>query len=315
MRVRLAELPDTARVRPDPETAIAALRAGRWSYRLASDAQGEELVELAAQALASLPPPGERVDRRLLAQRLTGFPKALDRGSVLTGLVLALAASAGAVADTGDQRSAWDGIGVDYDQLTGGLLCLNVLPDGWHLPADEPVTVVPHTLARCRWARPPNPQAWVFVTENPSVVTALLDLVPLPCGARLVCTIGTPSAVEVAAIARLAEDGWRIAVRADFDVAGLRHVSAVTAAQPAAAPWRMTAADYRGSLSAGTGRWHYPLDPEHLPPTPWDAALHAAMRRHRRPGYEEGLLTKLLDDVLSGHPPQAAPPLPPERTT
>ncbi|MER7772933.1 DUF2399 domain-containing protein [Kitasatospora sp. NPDC096140] len=105
-----------------------------------------------------------------------------------------------------------------------------------------------------------------------------------------------------------------MAVRADFDVAGLHHVSAVTVAQPAAQPWRMAADDYRQSLNVGTDRWTYPLDPAHLPPTPWNPALEVAMRRHRRPGFEEGLLDTLLGDVLTGHPPQAAPAPPREHT-
>ncbi|MFG2919004.1 DUF2399 domain-containing protein [Kitasatospora sp. NPDC048298] len=145
----------------------------------------------------------------------------------------------------------------------------------------------------------------MFVTENPSVVAATQERMPLPPTARLVCTSGTPSAVEVAAIARLAETGWRIAVRADFDTAGLRHVSAITTAQPAAVPWRMAAGDYQASLSASADRWNYPLDPAHLPPTPWDPELEAAIRRHRRPAFEEGLIDTLLGDVLTGHPPQA----------
>lgn len=76
----------------------------------------------------------------------------------------------------------------------------------------------------------------------------------------------------------------------------------------------MAADDYRQSLNVGTDRWTYPLDPAHLPPTPWNPALEVAMRRHRRPGFEEGLLDTLLGDVLTGHPPQAAPAPPREHT-
>ena len=35
--------------------------------------------------------------------------------------------------------------------------------------------------------------------------------------AHLVCTMGTPSDLETAAIGALIEAGWRVAVRADFD--------------------------------------------------------------------------------------------------
>ncbi|MFE7529244.1 DUF2399 domain-containing protein [Kitasatospora sp. NPDC057542] len=307
-RALLAELPDSARVRPAPEPALKALRGGRWLHRLADAPDGPLLAELATQVLAALPPPGERIDRRVLAQRFTGTPKALDRGSALAGLILALAAAAGAVTDPADQRTAWDGLGVDFDNLTGGLLSLNLWPAGYTLPADEPLPLTPYTLARCRWPPAPAPHAWVFVTENPSIVAALLDHTPLPAGARVLCTNGTPSALEATAIARLTESGWNIAARADFDAAGLRHLSAITAAQPATIPWRMAATDYRTTLRTGIARWVPPLDPAHLRPTPWDPALETAIRRHALPGYEEALLDDLIRDVLTGHPPPAPGP-------
>ncbi|WP_127354151.1 DUF2399 domain-containing protein [Actinacidiphila soli] len=40
-----------------------------------------------------------------------------------------------------------------------------------------------------------------------------------------------------------------LAVRADFDPAGLRHVRAVLAAAPTAWPWRMSSHDYRQALA------------------------------------------------------------------
>jgi hypothetical protein len=95
----------------------------------------------------------------------------------------------------------------------------------------------------------------VFVTENPSVLAAAStqalagDTATTP---RVVCTAGTPSQVECAAVGALSEAGWNVAVRADFDPAGLAHVRALLAAAPAARPWRMSAADYVAVAIEGT---------------------------------------------------------------
>ncbi|WP_443042455.1 DUF2399 domain-containing protein [Streptomyces sp. B21-101] len=63
----------------------------------------------------------------------------------------------------------------------------------------------------------------------------------MPGTVRPLCTVGTPSRTELDAVARLAATGWRIAVRADFDCAGLALVRAVIDAVPDAEVWRMTA--------------------------------------------------------------------------
>jgi len=60
----------------------------------------------------------------------------------------------------------------------------------------------------------------VFVTENPSVIAAAATAAGTIDGTaddqaspiRLLCTVGTPSAIEAAAIARLAGAGWQVAV-------------------------------------------------------------------------------------------------------
>ncbi|MFE0457793.1 DUF2399 domain-containing protein [Kitasatospora sp. NPDC058965] len=306
----LDRLPPTARVRPDPKQAVEILRAKRWVHRLAHDPEGPDLAVLAVETLAALPAAGRRIDRRLLAQQLTGTPKALDRGSILAGLVLALA-TADSPGDPGDNRGAWDLIGVDLDGLTGGLTSLQMWPAGYTVPPHDPLTLTPHVLARCTWPASPAPDSWVFVTENPSVTTAVLDQAPLPPHARVLCTNGTPSALEVAAIARLAEAGWRIAARADFDAAGLRHVSALTAAHPGIVPWRMAADDYQDAVVASArARWAPRVQPNELTATPWDPALAETMRRRELPGYEEALLRLLVGDVLAGHPPTAPDPSP-----
>jgi hypothetical protein len=68
----------------------------------------------------------------------------------------------------------------------------------------------PRVLARCEWPR--GDGSWVFVTENPSVASAAADLAAGGVDVRLICTSGTPSPGEIAAVARLPTAGWRVSV-------------------------------------------------------------------------------------------------------
>ncbi len=176
--------------------------------------------------------------------------------------------------------------------------------------------------SRCRreswpaatWPNPPPHDAWVFVTENPSVTAAAATLAAgSRAPIRLLCTVGTPSGLEAAAIARLADTGWRIAVRADFDRAGLAHVRAVLDACPAATPRRMSARDYLQAL--GDRTQPIPLtgtsavaDPR-AADTPWDCDLATTMTGTGRPAFEEALLDLLLADLAAGGPRPRPRPL------
>jgi uncharacterized protein (TIGR02679 family) len=141
--------------------------------------------------------------------------------------------------------------------------------------------------------------AWVFVTENPSVAAAASDLAVNVPAVRLLCTNGTPAASEVAAIARLAQSGWRVAVRADFDSAGLDHVATILAAAPGATPWRMGVADYIESLEKAMKE---EIRLERVPDAAWDPELSHVMREKGLPAYEEALLPLLLEDIAAGRP-------------
>ncbi len=294
----LGAVPETAPYRPGPDV-WPTLRRNNWAAKLLAADESTLIVDQAAAIIAALPPVGERADRRRLADALTGSPHALDAGT-LPGLVLAILTAAGHIKSSQPSRVAWAALGVDCDDLTGGLLALGIHPAGWALPADTVVTLPPRELARCAWPEPPGPGACVFVTENPSVVTAAADLLaadPTRPTARLLCTVGTPSAAEIDAIGRLASTGWQVAVRADFDQAGLNHVAALLAGVPTARPWRMSAADYRRSLADIPAGDRIRLDTATLPPTPWDPALLSAMKEHGLAGYEESLIGKLLADL------------------
>ncbi|MBT8227774.1 MAG: DUF2399 domain-containing protein, partial [Dactylosporangium sp.] len=223
-------------------------------------------------------------------------------------LVLAILTAAGVVPAGLPARAAWAAVGIDCDDLMGGLIALGISPAGWSLPPDAAVTLPPRELARCAWPAPPGPGACVFVTENPSVVTAAADAVAVPDTpvgpVRLLCTVGTPSALEIAAIGRLAGAGWQIAARADFDQAGLQHVGSLLRGVPVARPWRMGAADYLASLATTPADDRIRLRPDPLPATPWDPALGDVMSEHGLAAYEESLMEALLADLMTGCVPE-----------
>ncbi|MFN0282986.1 MAG: DUF2399 domain-containing protein [Kineosporiaceae bacterium] len=296
----LARLPGHVAERVDIAHAWDRLRSTGWSARLAGQPDPFALLTHAADVLAALPQPAQRADRRTLVPT---DPHALDDGTPLAGLVLALAGVAGT-----RPRAAWDVLGIDCDDLTGGLLALGVHPSGWTVPADAVVTLPPRELTRCTWPNPPAHDTWVFVTENPSVTAAAATLATgSTAPVRLLCTVGTPSALEAAAIARLADTGWRIAVRADFDRAGLAHVRALLDACPTAAPWRMGVGDYVQALAertdltalAGTSAASKITTAD----TPWDSDLATAMTSTGRSAFEEAVLDLLLADLAAGRPP------------
>jgi uncharacterized protein (TIGR02679 family) len=279
------------------ESALAALRTAGWIARLQVADDADLLLRQAFAVIDALPETGTRLDRRVLATNITRNPHALDDGQPLTALVLAMLSAAGITSSAQRPRQAWYAVGVDCDDLTGGLIAIGIHPYGWHLPTGATVTLPPRELARCRWPTSPAGPAWTFVTENPSVATAAADLAVTGVPLRLLCMSGTPSALEIAAIARLSDAGWRIAIRADFDAAGIAHVAAVLQAAPSACPWQMSVRDYRESLRDGAT---VPL--LQVPDTPWDQDLASTMREHKLATFEEALLPGLLADLRRSEP-------------
>jgi uncharacterized protein (TIGR02679 family) len=281
------------------ESALLDLHRAGWVAKLHAADNAEGLLGRAFAVLDALPETGTRLDRRVLASNIARNPHALDDGEPLAALVLALLSAAGITLFAQRSRAAWAAVGVDCDDLTGGLVAVGIHPVGWQLPTGTVVTLPPRELAKCRWPTRPTTRAWTFVTENPSVASAAADLAATGAPVSLLCTSGTPSAVEVAAIARLVEDGWQVGLRADFDAAGIAHVAAVLRAAPSSYLWRMGAGDYEESL--GVGGVRVPLT--QVPDTPWEPALASAMRARGLAAFEEALLPDLLADLRLGEPP------------
>jgi uncharacterized protein (TIGR02679 family) len=270
------------------------LRTGGVARVLATE-DPQALLQQALEVLFRLPAPGDRVDRRTL---VPGSPHALDEGP-LPALVLAVMGVSRARA-----RDAWAEVGVDIDDLVGGLIVTGVHPDGWVIPYGATLTLPLKELAGIKWASPSTPESWVFVTENPSVLSASVQRFIQTSGTgsappRVVCTSGTPSRMECEAIAALTAVGWQVAVRADFDTWGLQHVRSLLASAPAAKPWRMCAADYLAVTRPDSGIV------VSVSETPWDPELGAEMSRLGVAAYEEDLIELLVGDILVGAPPVA----------
>lgn len=283
----------------EPDRIWAALRRNGWIARLVTADEPERILRSAVDVVSALPSQEMRTDRRRLAADATGNPHALDHGSALAGLVMAILVGAGRLEPRQRPRNAWAAVGVDCDDVVGGLIMVGVLPVGWSLPAGATVTLPPRVLNACEWPRPDAQDSWVFVTENPSIASAAAELAARGAAIRLICTSGTPSESEVVAIARLASLGWRMAIRADFDAAGLGHVAAMLRAAPDAVPWRMGIDDYIESLR---GVMAVDAALERLPDAAWDPQLSATMRERGVAAYEESLLPLLLEDLRRGTP-------------
>ncbi|WP_443071539.1 DUF2399 domain-containing protein [Streptomyces sp. WMMC940] len=295
IEARAVDLPEHVRELVEPTTAFTRLHSLGWVARILNAPDPAALLDQAMEVVGRLPRPGHRIDRRTL---VPGDPHALD-GGPLPALVLALTKSSG-----NTPRSAWARLGVDCDDLLGGLIITGVTPSGWGVPPSATFTLPPRELADIAWEPPPAADTWVFVTENPSVLSAarsqalLDDTAATP---RVICTAGTPSQVECAAIGALSDAGWRVAIRADFDPAGLAHMRALLAASPGAVPWRMNAADYESAAQHGTIDLRLQESD-----APWDPHLVPTMKEHSAHVYEEDLLPMLLTDIAVGAPNTSA---------
>ena len=249
-------------------------------------------------------PEGERFDRRLLVPGRSRTPwTTVNRWLDVVLAMLTRHWVSSAICPRRRRRSAWGQAGSRLRQPDRRASpSLGIHPGRLdHCHPASTCTVPPRELAEGCWSPPPARGQWVFVTENPSVLASAADLVArepaVAKSARLLCTMGTPSDEEIDAVAGLAAAGWGVAVRADFDAAGIRHVTRLLDGVPGAIPWRMTARDFAESQ---------PLTetPDPCPPTPWDPELAKAMEVSGSVAFEEALLPALLEDLRAGIPPR-----------
>jgi uncharacterized protein (TIGR02679 family) len=197
-------------------------------------------------------------------------------------------------------RQAWASVGVRCDTVSSRVLVLN-LPLYGQSPAvrlcaaarGEPLWLTQRLLAG-GWSAPAG--TTVFVCENPTVVEAAADALAVDCP-PLVCTDGIASGAALDLVAGLATAGCYVAVRADFDDAGITVVDQIRSVAPAARLWRYNRDVYSASLGedpvAARGD---------APDTVGDVAttlalLRTAYRERSTPVHEERILDELLRDL------------------
>jgi uncharacterized protein (TIGR02679 family) len=282
---------------------LAAVVGDGTAARLAGRDAGDVVVT-AARLLAGLPVDGEPLP--VVGARLAGDTKALASGP-LPGLVLrGVAELLGEErpADAAARRALWEAVGVVPDDLASQVLVLGlpVRADAGGLPAwlagaaasGVPFRVTLHQLSR--WTCELDQPVEVRVCENPAVLRAAAARL----GARsapLVCTEGRPSVAAVRLVDQLVASGAGLAVRADFDWAGLQ-IAGAFLGRPAARPWRFGAADYRAVVADRDG--DAPALAGAPVATPWDPGLREVMATTGEAVYEEELLDALLADLADG---------------
>ncbi|MGJ9420790.1 TIGR02679 family protein [Massilia sp. CMS3.1] len=255
----------------------------------------EQLVGRVQAVLAQLP--AAAVTRSQLAAQLLGDAHALDPGSPVATMVLAVLrhGRSGEEGGEGEEtvRELWAAAGVMVNELARPVLFLN-LPasaDGI-VPRGEPAYLSLRALMR-------SPPVWkvasrdVFVCENPNLVAIAADALGCDC-APLVCTDGMPAAAQRALLSQLATAGARLRYHGDFDWPGIAIANIVTG-MFGAAPWRFFAGDYCAALERNAGATR-PLIGNAVD-AGWDGALAQMMQAHRRAIDEEALATDLLGDL------------------
>lgn len=301
---------DLAAARAETARNWEAMRAQATDSRLAaflSDGRGlgllkrlavrlpvaQQFIGQAQAVLAQLP--AGAVTRSHLAARVLGDAHALDPGSPVATIVLAVLRRAKTGDDERDgeetTRELWAAAGVLVNELARPVLFLN-LPGRAGDPSGEPAYLSLRALMRVR-------REWdvasrdVYVCENPNLIAIAADSLGPQC-APLVCTDGMPAAAQRALLSQLALAGARLHYHGDFDWPGIVIANTVIELF-GAVPWRFGAADYSAALDE-EGVETRPLAGA-ASEARWDSALTAAMQARRRAIDEEALAARLMQDL------------------
>ncbi|MHC1558145.1 DUF2399 domain-containing protein [Actinomycetospora sp. C-140] len=289
---RDAVLRDEARARlgAEPWVDAWALSARRW----APDAgQARRAVDVVARVLDQA---DHRRSRGEVAARVLGSAHALDRGTAERRWVRAALAHRAGDAHR-DDADLWNAAGLPGDVVSAPTLT-------WHLPllgdgvaagvramtaAGAPAPLTTLTVRDLAVAVPPG--CVVLSVENPRLLEAAAQQ---RLAAPLVCTAGEPTGGALALLEALREAGAVVRHHGDVDAGGLRIASRLY--DRGIEPWRMTADDYRTAVAEADVDLPA-VDPDAVPPTPWDPELQLAVR-------EAGLAVeqeRVMDDVLAAH--------------
>ncbi|WP_313034319.1 TIGR02679 family protein [Massilia alkalitolerans] len=288
---------DAVRAQASDSRLSAFLANGRGLgllKRLAARQPAAEYLIAQVQAvLAQLP--AQAIPRSHLAAKVLGDAHALDPGSPVATIVLAVLRNARAGGDEQEAeetaRALWAETGVLVNELARPVLFLN-LPGSVADRKGDPDYLSLRALLRA----PPEWQLAsrdVYVCENPNLVAIAADALGPQC-APLVCTDGMPAAAQRALLSQLAAAGACLHYHGDFDWPGIAIANTVIDLF-SAVPWRFSAADYCAALDeeVEVTRPLVGLAAE----ARWDKALTAAMRERGRAIDEEALAASLVKDL------------------
>ena len=239
--------------------------------------------------------PAAAVARSHLAAQWLGDAHALDPGSPVAAIVLAVLRRERALEDDSEGeetvRELWAAAGVLVNELARPVLFLN-LPGSAAGASGEPGYLSLRALMR-------SAAGWdvaardVYVCENPNLVAIAADALGAHC-APLVCTDGMPAAAQRALLLQLARAGARLHYHGDVDWPGIAIANTVVETF-AARPWRFGAHDYRAALE-GNALATRALAGAAVDAR-WDRALAVAMQAHGRAIDEEALAHILMPDL------------------
>ncbi len=230
-------------------------------------------------------------------------PHALDRGSLIEGLVLdalSIALDRPRPRDAESVRQLWEQVGLVPDLLSSTVTVLGLRPCGGDVLADwlrhcadssEPAAVTLSQLRR--WPLAPLQASEVtYVVENPSLLSHAAA--EKWRGPPIICSSGRPTVAVVTLIRQLSAGGSTCRQHADFDAAGLG-ITAWMAERAGTVPWLMSADAYCDAIAVK--RHRVPLELA-VPDTDWDLDLGLAMKTAGVAVYEEELRLTLLDAMV-----------------
>ena len=263
---------------------VDAARQGRINAEL------QPLVERALRIVAALPAP-EPVQRSVLAaQLIDDDPHALDAGTVLHSLVVALLAAQAGLEPGTPPREVWATGNVLVDSISSNVATLNLpllgsspLASAVRLLRGTAVILTHGQLSAGDLQWPPDVQC--FTCENPAILLGAEQELGIDCP-PLICTSGRPSDAVRCLLSSLDRVGASIRHHGDFDDAGVQILRDLER-RYGAVPWRFDADELRKALLS-RGR---PIR------VPWPPTLEEAVGLYANSFPEELLIDELLADL------------------
>jgi uncharacterized protein (TIGR02679 family) len=238
-----------------------------------------------------------------LASQITGDAHGLDDTSLASAVLLRAAAHAldqPAPQSAADRRKLWQALGVATDSVSGTVLAWQLRPPGpdrWSQMMRDRADLglithlTLHELDRAGATSLAAAGTPVSACENPQVLQAAARAgADMP----LLCLSGNPASVGTRLLHEMIAAGGHVRYHGDFDWPGIAIAGRILAL--GAAPWRMSASDYRTAAAN--------LDADHAValtgsplPTPWDPDLAVVMASRGLAIHEESVLSDLLSDL------------------